>query len=631
MVTRRTRTLVVGLLLGIAALLAYANSFSVPFLLDDWATIQENPQLRRVWPLTAALTPPENTGVGGRPIANVVFVLNYALTGDSLAGYHAGNLLIHFAAALVLFGLVRRTLALSDRAGPRRGLAPDWLAAGVAALWMLHPLQTQSVTYISQRTESLMGLLYLTTLYAFLRSVTGGTVWRLATVAACALGMGTKEGMVTAPVAVLLFDRWFVAGSLASAWRLRRSLYLGLAATWLILPYLMSGLTGRGVGFGAGLTPWNYALLELDAITRYLGLGLWPGKLVFDYGIDLAPPGGHTVVAAAVVLGMLALALAGWRGRRPVGFCAAWFLLTLAPTSSVVPIPLQPIAENRVYLPLAGLMAAGVLALGRLRPREALAALGLAATAAGALTFARNATYGSEITLWRDTLAKTTRNSRAHNNLGYSLFYRHGRVVEARAEYEAALAINPDFGDAHLNLAAALGSLGSHDAAVQHARRATELNPRSEYATFNLGVGLTYTGNLPAATTAMERAIQLRPTYAEAQSALALLYGRQNRNSEALTRAELALRLKPTLSEPRLTMGLAHLQEGRIAAAQALLEDYVHREPAQADGPYLLGLCHLKQGRTAEAIAALETAVRLNPQHKGAVNALAQARAARTP
>jgi len=625
------RTLLIAGGLAIAGLLAYANSFSVPFILDDWVTIQENPRLRQIGPLGQLLSPPANTGVGGRPFANLTLVLNYALTGESLAGFHAFNLLIHLGAALVLFGVIRRTLALTKHAGRHAGLSGDWLAAGVAALWMLHPLQTQSVTYISQRTESLMGLLYLTTVYCFLRSLSGSRWWCYFAIVACALGMGTKEGMVTAPVAVLLLDRWFVAGSFAAAWRLRRGWYIGLAATWLILPFLMTGLKGRGVGFGVGATPWNYALLEVDAISRYFGLGVWPAKLVFDYGTDLEPFGGHTLVAAGFVLGLVGLVVAGWSRRNPFSFCVAWFLLTLAPTSSVVPIPLQPIAENRVYLPLAGLVTAGVLLMSRLSARRAATALTMLAVAGGILTFARNRTYGNEIALWQDTLAKAPRNSRAHNNLGYAIFKQHGHTAEARTQYEAALAINPDLADAHVNLAGALGAIGRHDDAVRHARRATELTPNSELAAYNLAKGLTFTGNLTAATAAMERVIQLKPTFAEAQSSLALLYCRQNRTDEAVARAMIALQLKPAQTEPLLTIGLARLQQNRLPEAHALLADYVQREPSQVDGQYLLGLCRIHLGRPQDAIAPLEAALRLNPQHPTAAHALAQARAAQRP
>jgi protein O-mannosyl-transferase len=190
-------------LLTVIGAAIYWPTLSVPLLLDDIASIAENPSIRQLWPLGPALSPPADVGLGGRPIANLSFALNYQWSGTSVRGYHATNIAIHLAAAIVLFELIRLTVL---RARPRpESAASVAIAFAAALLWLLHPLQTQAVTYLSQRTESLMGLLYLTTLYAFaqgaLRQSSG---WSVVAVASCALGMGTKEVMVTAPVIVLL-------------------------------------------------------------------------------------------------------------------------------------------------------------------------------------------------------------------------------------------------------------------------------------------------------------------------------------------------------------------------------------------------------------------------------------------
>ncbi|MCE0497832.1 MAG: hypothetical protein LV481_07805, partial [Methylacidiphilales bacterium] len=159
-----------GLILVLAALGAYANSFSGPFLFDDLSAIRGNPGIRHLWPPWAPLLPPGELTVGGRPILNLSFALNYAVSGFNVWSYHALNLLIHILAGLILLGVVRRTLlqpVLREKFG-----ADAWpLALAVALLWTLHPLQTEAVTYLSQRAESLMGLFYLLTLYAFIRTI----------------------------------------------------------------------------------------------------------------------------------------------------------------------------------------------------------------------------------------------------------------------------------------------------------------------------------------------------------------------------------------------------------------------------------------------------------------------------
>jgi hypothetical protein len=163
------------------------------------------------------------------------------------------------------------------------------LALAVALLWTLHPLQTEAVTYVIQRVESLMGLCYLLTLYCLIRSVDSPrpALWQGCMVTACLLGMATKEVMATAPLLGLLYDRTFLAGSFREAWQRRRWWYVGLAATWLPLACLVAGTGGnRGgtSGFNVGVAPWAYWLTQFQAVAHYLKLSVWPHPLVFEYG-----------------------------------------------------------------------------------------------------------------------------------------------------------------------------------------------------------------------------------------------------------------------------------------------------------------------------------------------------------
>jgi hypothetical protein len=189
----RAKTVAAVAVLALAALAAYGNTFRVPFLFDDGPAILENSGIRRLWPLGGAIWPQSKvSAVSGRPVANFTLALNYALSGTDVWSYHALNLLIHVLAGLTLFGVVRRTLVLVGRVIPNppgavsigsirrvKDNAPYlsdagdgvWLAFAVALLWTLHPLQTEAVTYIVQRVESLMGLFYLLTLYCFIRGI----------------------------------------------------------------------------------------------------------------------------------------------------------------------------------------------------------------------------------------------------------------------------------------------------------------------------------------------------------------------------------------------------------------------------------------------------------------------------
>jgi len=164
------RVLAVAGIMALAALGAYWNSFNVPLLMDDSLAIVDNPSIRHFGRISDVLSPPTAGATAARPLLNLTFALNYAGGGLSVRGYHVANLLIHIWAGLVLLGVVRRTLLLpSLRSCYGEAALP--LAACAALLWTLHPLQTESVTYISQRAESLMGLFYLLALYCFIRAV----------------------------------------------------------------------------------------------------------------------------------------------------------------------------------------------------------------------------------------------------------------------------------------------------------------------------------------------------------------------------------------------------------------------------------------------------------------------------
>jgi tetratricopeptide (TPR) repeat protein len=586
--------LLASVIISLAALVAYHNSFFGPFILDDVASIVENSSLRRSG---TALSPPPAAGVGGRPILNFTFALNYALGGLDVRGYHAFNLLIHMLAGLALFGLVRRTL-LRPRLAARFGADAFLLALVVAVIWTVHPLQTEAVTYISQRAESLMGLFYLLTLYFFVRGVElqefcgrlstasttlpwagpgysapveavsperqskAGVDWLLASflvclfgasVVACLLGTMSKEVIVTAPVLVFLYDRIFAASSFREAWRLRWRYYLGLACTWLLLAHSMTGLSQRGVGFEK-VAWWRYALISCRSVVLYLKLAVWPHPLIFDYGLNVFP-NAIVVVLCALVLFILLVGLVISLRRWPaVGFAGAWLFIILAPTSSVVPVALQPIAESRMYLSLAAIIALVVLGLYSLSGRRGLLVFVVAAMGLAWLTIRRNENYRSSLAIWSDTVAKRPENARAQTNLGKSLAQIPGRLPEAISHYAMALRIKPDYTEAHNNLGIALAKIpGRLPEAISHFEAAIRIKPDDADLHNNLGIALTkMPGRTSEAIAQYKAALRINPDSAAAHFGLGNVFLEiPGRLPEAIAQYEEALRLKPDLAPAR--------------------------------------------------------------------------------
>ena len=224
-----------AVIMGLAGVLAYANSLSGPFIFDDQLSIVENQQIREWWQLGTVLFPEHEQATAGRPLVNLSFALNYALGGLNVGGYHIVNLAFHLMSGLLVFGIVRRTLEL-PRLRDRFGGTGLNLGFAAALLWTLHPLNTEAVNYLTQRTELMMALFYLLTLYAAIRaSHSRAHTWGAIAVLACAAGMACKESMVTAPVVVVLYDAIFLFESLRRALGKRGRFYLALGASWMVL------------------------------------------------------------------------------------------------------------------------------------------------------------------------------------------------------------------------------------------------------------------------------------------------------------------------------------------------------------------------------------------------------------
>jgi tetratricopeptide (TPR) repeat protein len=553
------------------ALLAYANSFSGAFIFDDQSSIVANPSLSRVWPPWRPLLSPSAGGTRGRPVANLSFAVNHWAGGQAVVGYHAANLAIHIAAGLILFGIVRRTL-VRPQAGPRLAAAASPLAFAVAALWLVHPLTTESVTYLSQRTESLMGLLYLLTLYCVIRGAASAApaLWYTAAIISSLLGMATKEVMITAPVVILLYDRTFLAGSFAAAWRLRRGLYLGLASGWILLGFLMIGIGTRGAGLALGISPLSYALCESRAVVRYLGLAFWPRPLVFDYGTDLGPGGAAAVPYLLVVLAFLAGTLQLLRRRPALGFALFWFFAILAPTSSVVPVVLQPVAEHRMYLPLIAVITLSAVAAYLMVGRWSALLLAAALACLGYETHERNIDYRSSVAIWKDTASKRAMNARAHCNLGNALL-ADGQADSGMKELAEALRISPDDADSNLDLGVALGNLGRLSEADPLIQKAAAANPSLAEAHFDLGWIEARMGKEPEALKEYARAVALRPDYVDAHCNMADLLARSGMYADALPHYEVALTIGAPDPDLYYNEAYAQVRAGHLDAA---IRDY---------------------------------------------------------
>jgi tetratricopeptide (TPR) repeat protein len=601
--------LLAGAAFALAVLVAYENSWAGPFVLDDAPAV------------AAAISPVGERRVdagettSGRPLLRLTLALNHAVSGEEVWSYHAFNLLVHLLAGFVLCGIVRRTL-LTPVLRDRFERSADLLAMACAALWTLHPLQTAAVTYTVQRAESLMGLCFLLTLYGFIRSTTSprSVGWLAFSLVACLAGMTAKEVMVAAPLMVFLYDRTFVAGSFRAAGRARRWYYLSLASSWLVLAGLVAGTGGRGgtAGFDTVAGPWHYFLTQCGAVARYFGLAVWPSPLVFDYGTSLVREAGDVMAPALLLAALAGVTLWGTWRRSPWGFLGCWFLAVLAPSSSLVPVASQTMAEHRMYLALAAPVVGFAVALHGALGRRGLAVLAAAAVAGAGLTHDRNHDYRSETSLWADTVEKRPQNFRAHHNLGLAEL-RAGNTVSALARFEQAVTQQPDSVESLYNMGICLTRLGRPAEAIAPYERALALRPNQAEAHNNLGNARLALGQAAAARSHYAEALRLQPAFAEAHSNLSDALLQMGAAEPALHHASEAIRLRPDFADAHFNAGNACAEARRPADAQTHYLAAVRLNPRHAKAHNNLANALLELERPEEAIGHYQQALSLEP------------------
>jgi tetratricopeptide (TPR) repeat protein len=636
--SRRRGPYELGLLAaGLLAVIAYWPAMPGPFIFDDLDSIPGNPYLRSLWPPWRPVSALPDTSLSGRPVVTLSFALNYAAGGLDPRGYRAVNLALHIATALLLAGLVRRTVVAHEREalGAR---SAEHVGLAVAALWLIHPLQTECVSYIVQRTETLMGFFYVLTLYAAARGMKASAPsrWYALAVLFGALGMLCKESMATAPLAVLLWDRCYGRRSFVAALRERKGLYLGLAATWLILiPVVAGGHRSLTVGAGLGVSPLEYLRTQAGIILHYLRLVGWPSPLSIVYDdwplATWRAAAGPLAVVGVLVIGAIVLLV-----RRPaLGFPAFMFFLLLAPTSSVVPIVTEFAAERRMHLPLAALLGLIVpagwwlvaRAVGRsgIRPKHHLATalLAIVCLVLSVVTWQRNGDYAAAESIWRAALVARPASGTACINLG-NVLLAEGRAEEALAEYQRAVQLWPDDYRAHYNLGRGLLAADEIAAALQAFAESLRLEPSRAELHNEQGVALARAGRLDEAEAAFRRALVLDPARAISWTNLGLALTKQKRWADAEAAYRRALELDPWHVTTRQNFASLLLDRQRYAEAEALCRETVRKFPKAAAARLNLAIALAMQGRQEEAAGELRELLQRSPDHAAARRMLAE-------
>jgi len=622
-----------GLLIAAAGVTAYANSLDCAFVFDDIHAVVTNPNIRSLRPWTWEVDYYNLT----RPLFQFSFAVNYALGGLDTTGYHLFNITVHIFSALILFGILRLSFS-SARLQKSCGVKSLWTALIISLIWVVHPLNTQAVTYICQRCESMMGLFYLLTLYAFIRgniSNSRRTLWFGLAVIACSLGMMTKEIMVTAPLMCLFYDYFFLPGSLKESIAGKKGVYLWLASTWLVLiasqPATFHGYPDTLAGNTGAYSPLVYLFTQFGVITHYLRLVFLPYGLVLDYAWPPAALSMHALSSTLLVIFLLFLTIRCTWKNHPAGFPGVWFFLILGVTSSFLPLE-DAAFEHRMYLPSAAVITATSLVIlkiiRRFSPAPGRSRWGLPAglvvkytglllltaliATLAALTAMRNRDYRSELSIWEDTLRKRPENSRAWAAAAVALD-NLDRTGESIAYYREALRLNPGNAMTLYNYGNALYKAGDYEESIGNYEKAIELNSsRSDYYS-GLGSALKALGKYRESIEILESGLKIEPDNPRLYHSLGVVLTESGKPAEAVEMLGRALRHDPDNPGTNLQTGIALLKLKKYRESLYYLGKARELMPNSLEVNNNLGIALGMLGRVEESLKHFERALEIDP------------------
>jgi len=634
----RVVTGIVSVFLAVIVWIAFGRALNHDFVgYDDQSYILRNPRVTNGLTLDGIQWAFTHVHVTNwHPLTTISNMLDCQLYGLQPWGHHLTNILLHAAAAIILF------LALRQLTGS------FWPSLLVAAVFAVHPLRVESVAWVSERKDVLSGVFFMLTLWAYARYARGNvrsSFWYMTVTVLFALGLMCKPTLVTLPFVLLLLDYWPLGrvrpssssrrGETASAWPRRNTwswlviekvpLFVLSAASCVAT--LLAQKQALDLSIKAPLLErLGNALISYDV---YVGQMIWPAHLAVLYPYPEGNSKVPQVIVALLLLLIISVAFFLWRKRYPfllIGWL--WYLGMLVPVIGIIQVGSQVRADRYTYLPQIGLyllVAWGAAELFQRwrRSREVLAAAAvLVIMALTTRSYFQTSYWRDTETLWRHAIASTPNNYIAHTNLAQTLTHA-GRFAEAIAECQEALKIKPDFAAAHNNLGVALlrdkqsgdGALG-HDGAVDEAieqyREALQINPDFTQAHKNLGIVFMRKGQMEEAIAQFQKTLELEPNDAQAEFSLGSAFLQRREVDEAIAHYQKAVEIRPDYAEARNYLGNAFVAEGKYSEAIANYAAAVRIRPDYSEAHHNMACVLATIGKNDEALEQFNEALRLN-------------------
>lgn len=644
-----------GIIAGVVSLivvgltfLIYSRSLEGPFTFDDIANIAENSHIRlREITLHGLWDSGFGSPSSNRPVANVSFALNYFFHGYDVTGYHLANIVIHIINGFLLFFLMKITLEINKKNSSGPDLDKETslcLPAFVATiLWLVHPLHTESVSYVVQRMTSMASMFYVLSLLLYAYGRTSEGSWKkcilyCGCIGSGILAIGTKEIAITLPAFIFIYEWYFFQGLRRQWLRSQAVSFLLVAALSIVIMFLYFGsldiwdkiLIWYQVH---GLTPIQRLLTEPRVVVYYISLLVFPHpsrlNLYYDFPLSHSPIDPvSTVFCMGAIAGLVCFSYLIAKKAPMLSFAILWFLGNLLIESSI--IPLELVYEHRVYLPSMFLIPALGIWVFRLVKKEWVGVTILYAfICLGAYwTYERNTVWADKELLWRDCSLKSPNRAGAHYNLGLALSEK-GKNKEAVKSYSRALELKPGYKEAHNNMGLALFALNKREEAIYHYLQAIKIDPSYIDACLNLAFSMQEMCQNGEAIKYYEKVIELDPRRADAFNNLGIVLFREGKTRDALFHLQKAVRIKPDYFDAHYNYGSILIKTGKTDEAIREFCTAVRLEPNNGNAHYNLGVALLEKGRLSAAIGQFSETLRINPHHAGAKHNLHAALAQR--
>lgn len=614
MLSSMLKRLITLFILTVLGLIIYSNTLQAPFVFDDGIRIVENQDIRDL----GGFWPPS----GWRYIGTLSFALNYYFNGLDVAGYHLVNIVIHIFNATLVYWLVSLTiqLPLLNWSGRRRFLFPF----ATAVIFLIHPVQTQAVTYIIQRFTSLAALFYLMSVILYIkariwngRAIVHLSYYALALTFAV-MAMMTKEISFTLPLIITLYEFTFFRTTPFRSLRGRLLYLLPFHATMLIIPLglvdigssldeIMGDLSKATAETSVmPITRLDYLSTQFQVIVTYLRLLILPvnQNLDYDYPISHSIFEPQILISFFFLISILTSAIYLFKRSLKTdnvygllaSFGLLWFFITLSVESSLIPLS-DVIFEHRLYLPSVGIIISFHAAIfyflekiwhGRQWLTLFIFYLIIITPVLSTASYLRNAVWRDSMTLWADVVKKSPDKARPHNNLG-NAYARLNLIDSAEKEYKTAIRLDTDFADAHKNM----------------------------------GDIYRVKGELEKAVLEYSIAVKLKPDLPEVYIQLGNIYLDQKMWDKAINEFRTAIILRPNNPTAHYNTGIAYARMGSMEAAIQGFRNAIILKPDYAEAHLNMGSVYGQMGLADEAIKEFQTALEINPDMEEARNNLA--------